>query len=622
MPNDIHRSRVTNVFVNLTVTGIPTIHLFHDPLIQELMARDLRHKVSHAALMYNQLLIELANLLKLQENATMQDYGLPEPQSQQTELDIELLKYDRGEQYTYSKQLLRLCPFTDEMRKLMTDIEQALDGNETLICLLQGRAGSGKSTFAKYVAAFVRSKGLICKGCASTGLAAAVYDDFTTAHSLFAIPVIEDGEDFDQENELMCKLNIAKYKERRELLSHTRCIIWDEISSQHVRDINAVIQPMNFFKGKVVLFIGDGLQITPVVPGGEKSQICNSSIYCSPLLDHLKIEKYTFSKNLRLANADVDTNQKIYARLLDSISTNLVHHPLPTTTTTSTTTESSSLLPSLIRIVDDTEYNKTGLKKIQIQYKLNLIKSTDDVIEFCHPGGLNYETAHHGCILAATNEQVDKWNSLVQEKNPQRLFSLLAYDNFEDVDDDKAILPKMLNDHVLQRYNSSGNCPPHVLNLKINDLCILMRAVDKKQKFTTNTRVRVVAIFENTVRVCSIDDENPRYVNLNRFKFKVKLPYGNSFTMTRSQFPLRLAYALTINKSQGQTLRKAVVDLTIPPFSHGHLNVALSRITNALNIAIFIGTDPKVVTVDENGFITTDNYVYKEILQALNITVY
>lgn len=173
----------------------------------------------------------------------------------------------------------------------------------------------------------------------------------------------------------------------------------------------------------------------------------------------------------------------------------------------------------------------------------------------------------------------------------------------------------------MQRYNSSGNCPPHVLTLKVNDLCILMRAVDKKQKFTTNTRVRVVAISGNIVRVCSIDEENPRYVNLNRFKFKVKLPYGNSFTMTRSQFPLRLAYALTINKSQGQTLRRAVVDLTTPPFSHGHLNVALSRITNAINIAIYIGTDPKVVSVDENGFITTDNYVYKEILQALNIRV-
>ena len=329
--SNAHEMRM--LFVNMTTTGLPTIHIFNEPKFQEFMARDLRRKVSHPNLMYNQLLIELASLFKLQENTTMQDYGLPEPQSQQTELDFERLKYDRGEQYSYSKQLLRLCPFTTEMKHLMDDIEEALDTNDTLICLLQGRAGSGKSTFAKYVAAFVRSKGLICKGCASTGLAAAVYDDFTTAHSLFAIPVIEDSEDFEQENnELICKLNVAKYKERRELLSHTRCIIWDEISSQHVRDINSVLGPMNFFKGKVVLFIGDGLQITPVVPNGAKSQICSSSIYCSPLLDHLKIEKYTFSKNLRLTNADVDINQKIYARLLDSISTNIVHPTMSTNT--------------------------------------------------------------------------------------------------------------------------------------------------------------------------------------------------------------------------------------------------------------------------------------------------
>lgn len=99
----------------------------------------------------------------------------------------------------------------------------------------------------------------------------------------------------------------------------------------------------------------------------------------------------------------------------------------------------------MVHVIDDSEYNTTGLKKIKIQYKLNLIKSTDDVIEFCHPGGLNYETAHHGCILAATNEQVDKWNSVVQEKNPEDPYTLLADDKFEDVDDDKAILPKMLN---------------------------------------------------------------------------------------------------------------------------------------------------------------------------------
>ena len=45
----------------------------------------------------------------------------------------------------------------------------------------------------------------------------------------------------------------------------------------------------------------------------------------------------------------------------------------------------------------------------------------------------------------------------------------------------------------------------------------------------------------------------------------------------RTQFPLRLAYAFTYNRSQGQTLNKVLLDCRIPSFEHGHLYVAMSR---------------------------------------------
>jgi len=53
-----------------------------------------------------------------------------------------------------------------------------------------------------------------------------------------------------------------------------------------------------------------------------------------------------------------------------------------------------------------------------------------------------------------------------------------------------------------------------------------------------------------------------------------------AFKMRRRQFPVRVAFAMTMNKSQGQSLKKVGMDLRNPVFSHGQLYVALSRGTN------------------------------------------
>lgn len=59
------------------------------------------------------------------------------------------------------------------------------------------------------------------------------------------------------------------------------------------------------------------------------------------------------------------------------------------------------------------------------------------------------------------------------------------------------------------------------------------------------------------------------------------------FNFKRLQFPVRVAFAMTINKAQGQTLQVCGVNLEEPCFSHGQLYVASSRVGNPKNLIIY-----------------------------------
>ncbi len=122
--------------------------------------------------------------------------------------------------------------------------------------------------------------------------------------------------------------------------------------------------------------------------------------------------------------------------------------------------------------------------------------------------------------------------------------------------------------------------------MKVGDICIVLRNLSKSNGLATNSRVRILHILPNLIRVQTMS-EPPQRACIPRIRFEFKIFNDSSFKMIRIQFPLRLAYCMTYNKSQGQTLQKVLLDTVHPPFAHGHLYVALSRITYYANIRIF-----------------------------------
>ena len=82
------------------------------------------------------------------------------------------------------------------------------------------------------------------------------------------------------------------------------------------------------------------------------------------------------------------------------------------------------------------------------------------------------------------------------------------------------------------------------------------------------------------------------------------IPTDLPFNFKRLQFPVRLGFAITINKSQGQSLNITGIDLRDECFSHGQLYVAMSRAKDPKNLYIL---------TNENNF--TKNIVYTKILK-------
>jgi ATP-dependent DNA helicase PIF1 len=245
----------------------------------------------------------------------------------------------------------------------------------------------------------------------------------------------------------------------------------------------------------------------------------------------------------------------------------------------------------------------------------DLDRLIDDIYPSLNENMSNTSYITSRAILTTRNDWVDMINMRMIDRFQREQMMYHSFDTV--VDDPNNYYPS----EFLNTLTPNG-LPPHVLKLKIGCPIMLLRNIDPANGLCNGTRLVVRGFQKN-----SIDAEIVLGQHAGMHVFLPRIPLCPSddeifpLHFKRKQFPVRLSFAMTVNKSQGQTVPNVAVYLPEPVFSHGQLYVALSRATTRLNVKVLVilVTDDKMKKGVEkkstiNGVTYTKNIVYKEVL--------
>ncbi|CAN0904885.1 ATP-dependent DNA helicase PIF1 [Linum grandiflorum] len=213
-------------------------------------------------------------------------------------------------------------------------------------------------------------------------------------------------------------------------------------------------------------------------------------------------------------------------------------------------------------------------------------------------------------IVAPTNADVTKINDYILSQLPGEHRIYLSSDTLTTNGSNQAALELEYPTEFLNSLSFNG-MPEHQLKFKQYTIVMLLRNLNPAAGLCNGTRILLTHLGANVIRGLIIGGTFEGTVAIIP---RIVLDYTDPnwpFTLKRRQYPIRLCYAMTINKSQGQTLEHIGVYLTTPVFGHGQLYVALSRVRSATGIHIVLPAD------DAPAPETTRNIVYDEIFQDL-----
>ncbi|CAI0429361.1 unnamed protein product, partial [Linum tenue] len=215
------------------------------------------------------------------------------------------------------------------------------------------------------------------------------------------------------------------------------------------------------------------------------------------------------------------------------------------------------------------------------------------------------------CYNHPTNETVSTINDVVLSYIPEKPKNYYNIDSLCTESTDKSDLYSLYPIEFLNSLSFNG-MPEHELTLKLYTPIMLLRNIDPPAGMCNGTRLMITYLGQNVIKgIILTGTHEGTVVAIPRIALNFSDPKW-PFTLKRRQFPVRLCYAMTINKSQGQTLEKAGGFLPKPIFSHGQLYVAVSRVRSAAGLRFLIHNDDSLPSD------CTKNVVYTEIYDELS----
>ncbi|GJT11589.1 DNA helicase [Tanacetum coccineum] len=516
------------------------------------------------------ILFELERMLN-SYSKSLQDFALPMPPEDmllilQNRLLMEETNYDQDALAAEKKILIPRL--NKDQRLIFDEITHAARCNVQKLIFVYGHGGTGKTFLWKAVTSVLRSEDKIVLTVAASGIAALL------------LPQLAD------------------------LLRQTHVIIWDEAPMNDRRCFEALDRslkdicnkPNSFFGGKSIMLGGDFRQTLPVKKKASKPEILDASITSSYLWPKFKV--YTLMENMRLHQPETTEAERIRIRNFSNWLLDVGNGTIGEPDETDIHNTFAIQIPTELCIPDSSTALASLIEFIYDQKTLQRPTTTD---------------LQKKAIVCPKNEDADMINAEILALVNHEPHVYLSFDEAVPHGNDGGETELLYPPEYLNSLNFAG-FPPHRLEIKVGSPIILLRNLNISGGLCNGTRLIVTQLLSKVIEARIITGTRisekvflPRIPLINR---DLQLP----FIFKRKQFPVKLCYAMTINKSQGQSLERIGIFLPQPVFAHGQLYVALSRATSPGGLKILIKQSPD----DTKNM--TKNIVYKDFLSTVAIT--